>query len=257
MILAVDVGNSETTIGLFDSRGNLQHHFRYETKHSETGDEIAVDLNGLLNLVGYSLNGIEGVVLSSVVPPVTTAFVAMAKKYLPDKLFINLEPGVKTGLPILYENPKEIGADRIANAVGCISRYGSPAVVVDFGTATTFDVISAEGEYLGGLIYPGIMTSAQALFERAARLSQVEIKKPGRFIGRNTVESIQSGLVFGTAAMTDELIRRIRKEIGKNAVAVATGGLARLLRGVSKEIDHFDPELTLYGLFQIFTLNAG
>jgi len=256
MILAVDVGNTETTIGLFDAQGKLAHHFRYETKHRETGDEIAVDLSGLLRLVGFSLEQIEGIVLASVVPSVTSSFISMARKYLTHKPLVNLEPGVKTGLPILYENPKEVGADRIANAVGCVSEYGSPAVIVDFGTATTFDVISLDGEYLGGLIFPGIMTSAQALFERAARLSQVEIKKPGRFIGRNTVESIQSGLIFGTAAMTDELIRRIRAEIGKEAVAVATGGLAHHIKGVSTEINYFDFELTLKGLYQIYKLNV-
>lgn len=256
MILAVDVGNTETTIGLFDSQGKLRHNFRFETKHRETGDEIAVDLSGLLHLVGFSLEKIEGIVLASVVPSVTSSFVSMARKYLAQKPLVSLEPGVKTGLPILYENPKEVGADRIANAVGCLSKYGAPAVIVDFGTATTFDVISSEGEYLGGLIFPGIMTSAQALFERAARLSQIEIKKPRRFIGRNTVESIQSGLVFGTAAMTDELIRRIRREIGKEAVTVATGGLASHIKGVSTEIDYFDFELTLHGLYRIYMLNV-
>ncbi|MCX7831594.1 MAG: type III pantothenate kinase [Actinobacteria bacterium] len=255
MILCVDVGNSETTIGLFED-GSLKYVFRFETKLNETEDEVAADLNSLLLLVRLDFSCIKGICLSSVVPSVTRSFLNMASKYFRGIRVVNIEPGIRTGMPILYENPKEIGADRIANAVGCIERYGSPAIVVDFGTATTFDVISEKGEYLGGLIYPGIITSQRALFERAAKLSQVELKKPGRLIGRNTTESIQAGIVYGTAALVDELVRRIRDEMALNSKVIATGGLSFIVRNVSKEIEIFDPDLTLYGLLKIFQLNS-
>lgn len=255
MILCIDIGNTETTIGLFIG-SDLKHVFRFETKVNETEDEVAVDLKGLLSLVNLNFSDIEGVALSSVVPSLTRSFLKMAKKYFPGKKLVNIEPGVKTGVPVLYENPKEVGADRIANVVGCLKKYGNPAVVVDFGTATTFDVISEEGEYLGGLIYPGILTSASALFEKAARLSQVEIKKPARLIGKSTAESIQAGIVYGTAAMVDGIVARIKKEFKKEPVVIGTGGLSYLIKGVSREINIFDPDLTLFGLFYIYKLNS-
>jgi type III pantothenate kinase len=180
----------------------------------------------------------------------------MASRYMPDVPIVNVEPGVKTGVHILYDNPREIGADRVADVVGCLSEYGVPAVIVDFGTATTFDVVSAKGEYVGGIIYPGIMVSAEALFSKAARLSQVELVKPARLVGKNTVESLQSGLIFGTAAMVDGIVRKIKKEIGRDALAVATGGLCFLMKGISEEIAVYDESLTLKGLRQIFELNS-
>lgn len=256
MILCIDVGNTETTFGLFEG-SSLKHVFRIETKVRETGDEVAIDLKGLLSLVDASLEDIKGICLSSVVPPVTSAYLEMAGRYFKGKPVVNVQPGIKTGLPVMYENPKEIGADRIANAVGCIKKYGKPAVVVDFGTATTFDVISSDGAYLGGLICPGIVVSANALFTRAAKLSQVDLKKPERLIGKSTAESIQAGIVFGNAAMVDELIRKIKKELSANPVVVATGGLLNLVKGVAEEIDIFDPDLTLFGLLKIYEMNAG
>lgn len=255
MILCVDVGNSETTIGLFEN-GFLKHVFRFETRPEETEDELASDLSGLLMLVGLDFSYIKGISLSSVVPSVTRSFLNMVGKYFEGIRVVNIEPGIKTGMPILYENPKEVGADRIANAIGCIDRYGSPAIVVDFGTATTFDVISEKGEYIGGLIYPGIITSQRALFERAAKLSQVELKKPLRLIGRNTAESIQAGIIYGTAALVDELVRKIKDEIGFNSKVIGTGGLSYIVKNISKEIEIFDPDLTLFGLLKIYELNS-
>lgn len=255
MLICVDIGNTETTIGIFE-RKKLVHTFRFETKHRETADEVAVDLSGLFQLKKLTFDSVEGVAISSVVPRITQVYLQMVNKYLPGVKVVNVEPGVKTGVHILYDNPREIGADRIADVVGCLSEYGSPAIVVDFGTATTFDVVSEKNEYVGGLIYPGIMVSAEALFLKAAKLSQVEMVRPARLIGKNTVESLQSGLIFGTAAMVDGIVRKIKKEIGKDAHVIATGGLCFLMKGVSEEIAIFDENLTLKGLRQIFELNS-
>jgi type III pantothenate kinase len=255
MIICIDIGNTETTIGIFEGK-RLVHTFRFETKHRETADEVAVDLNGLFQLKNLSFGSVEGIAISSVVPRITQVYLQMASRYMPDVPIVNVEPGVKTGVHILYDNPREIGADRVADVVGCLSEYGVPAVIVDFGTATTFDVVSAKGEYVGGIIYPGIMVSAEALFSKAARLSQVELVKPARLVGKNTVESLQSGLIFGTAAMVDGIVRKIKKEIGRDALAVATGGLCFLMKGISEEIAVYDESLTLKGLRQIFELNS-
>lgn len=253
MLLAVDIGNTETTIGIF-SKEALEHTFRLETKLSETADEIAVDITSLLNLAGKSFKDIDGVCISSVVPRCTGVFVEMSHNYLKINPLV-VGPGIKTGIPILYENPKEVGADRIANAVGCIERYGKPAIVVDFGTATTFDVISERGEYLGGAIAPGIQISAEALFEKAARLSKVDLKPPANVIGKNTQESIQSGIIYGTAGMVDSMVNMIKKELKSEVKVVATGGLCGIFKGVVRSIEIFDPQLTLYGLKTIYYLN--
>lgn len=253
MLLLVDIGNTETTIGIF-SKEVLENTFRLETKLSETADEIAVDITSLLGLADKSFHDIDGVCISSVVPHCTAVFVEMSQSYLKvDPLVVG--PGIKTGIPILYENPKEVGADRIANAVGCIERHGKPAVVVDFGTATTFDVISEKGEYSGGVIAPGIVISAEALFEKAARLSKVDLVPPPHVIGRNTQESIQSGIIYGTAGMVDSMVSLIKKELSSEAKVVATGGLCRIFQGVSKMIEVYDSQLTLYGLKTIYYLN--
>lgn len=256
MILCVDIGNTETTFGLFENY-ELKNVLRIETKPRETADEVAMDLKGLLSLVQVPFSAISGVCISSVVPSVTKAYTDMFRKYFEGVRVVNVGPGVKTGIPLHYENAREIGADRIANSVGCVSYYGKPAIVVDFGTATTFDVISEKGEYLGGLIFPGIMISANALFSRAARLSQVELKAPSRLIGKNTAESIQSGIIFGTAAMVDGLVKKIKNEISGLPVVVATGGLLYLVKNICAEIDIYDPNLTLFGLLKIYEINAG
>lgn len=254
MLLTVDIGNTETTIGLF-SEDKLIHTFRTETKLSETADEVAVDLKGLLELARLSFDQIEGVCISSVVPRCTQAYRDMVSRYLKARLVV-VEPGVRTGVPILYDNPHEVGADRVANAVALKHDYGTPGIVVDFGTATTFDVVNEKGEYLGGAIYPGIMTAAEALFSRAARLSKVELNRPARAVGRNTAESIQSGLIYGNAAMVDGFVDIIARELSESPVVVATGGLCELFKGISRRIQHFEPFLTLKGLRLIFQMNS-
>lgn len=254
MLLAVDIGNTQTTIGLFIG-DDLVYTFRTETRSSETGDEVAVDLRGLLELAQADFSQLDGVCISSVVPRCTQAYREMTSRYMKAKLIV-VEPGVKTGVPILYDNPHEVGADRVANAVALKHIYGTPGIVVDFGTATTFDVVSEKGEYLGGAIYPGIMTSAEALFAKAARLSKVELTRPARAVGRNTTESIQSGLIYGNAAMVDGFIDILSREISSQPVVVATGGLCELFRGISRKIQHFEPFLTLKGLQLIFEMNS-
>lgn len=255
MLLAVDVGNTETVLGVF--RGEeLAWHWRSATQPDRTADELALQFGGFLQQRDLSFsNQITGVVIASVVPDQTQALRTMVRRYFHFAPVV-VEPGVKTGIPILYDNPKEVGADRIANAAAAFARFGGPAVVVDFGTATTFDCISADGEYLGGVIAPGIKVAAAALFGSTARLSRVEILPPRSIIGRNTVESIQAGLVLGTASMVDGVVERIEKELG-DCVVIATGGLAELVIEECRSIDHHEPWLTLAGLRLIYERNAG
>lgn len=253
MLFCVDIGNTETTSGIF-SNDNLIRTYRMETKLSETADEVAVDVSGLLNLGDLKFSDIDGACLSSVVPRCTTAYTEMIERYFKVKPLV-VGPGVKTGIPIDYDNPHEVGADRIANAVAVKKRYGCPAVVVDFGTATTIDVISSKGEYIGGTISPGILVSSEALFEKAARLSKVELERPAGVIGKNTGESLQSGILYGTAGMVDSLISLIEKELKTKPVSVATGGLSTLFKGISRKIEIYEPFLTLFGLCEIFEIN--
>jgi type III pantothenate kinase len=253
MLLCIDVGNTETTLGLFRD-GTLITTFRYQTRAFETADELAAAIKAFLDLAGSSFADLDGMCLSSVVPRLTGSYEEMAKRYLTVTPVV-VGPGVKTGIPILYENPHEIGADRITNAVACANLYGVPGIVVDFGTATTLDVISRKGEYLGGTISPGILVSAEALFTRAARLSKVDLLAPRATIGRNTRESLQSGIVFGTAAMVDGLIERVIEEIGEEPVVVATGGLCEIFKGILRTVQTFDPHLTLRGLAIIYEKN--
>ncbi|HEY3240299.1 MAG TPA: type III pantothenate kinase [Acidimicrobiia bacterium] len=255
MLLAIDVGNTETVLGVFQG-AELSWHWRIATRAERTADELALLFGGFLEQKGLSFTRqITGVALASVVPDQTQALREMVRRYFHFSPVV-LEPGVRTGMPILYDNPKEVGADRIANAVAAYERYGGPAVVVDMGTATTFDVISAEGQYLGGAIAPGIRISAEALFGATARLSRVEIVPPRSVIGKNTVESIQAGLVLGTASMIDGVIERIEKDLG-DATVVATGGLATVVMDHCTAVDHHDPWLTLEGLRLIYERNAG
>jgi type III pantothenate kinase len=253
MLLAIDVGNTETVIGVF--RGTeLAWHWRSSTVAERTADELALLIGGFLELEGLSFSKeITGVVLASVVPDQTRAVRQMVDRYFGFPPVV-LEPGTRTGMPIGYDNPKDVGADRIANGVAAFARFGGPAVVVDFGTATTFDVISAEGHYLGGVISPGVQISADALFAAAARLPKVEIVPPRSVVARNTVESVQAGLVLGTAAMVDGVVERIQKELGDCAV-IATGGLAELVIGESSAVQHHEPWLTLEGLRLIYERN--
>jgi type III pantothenate kinase len=254
VLLAIDVGNTETLIGVF--QGNeLQWHWRTSTVAERTPDELALMLGGFLEQQGLSFSRqITGVALASVVPDQTLALREMVDNYFHFSPVV-VEPGTRTGIPIHYDNPKDVGADRIANAAAAFAKFGGPSIVVDFGTATTFDVISAEGDYLGGVIAPGLKVSAAALFGRAARLPKVELVAPQSVVARSTVESMQVGLILGTASMIDGMVERIVKELG-DATVIATGGLAPLVIEHCVSVQHYEPWLTLEGLRLIFERNA-
>ena len=255
MLLAVDVGNTNTVLGVFRGK-ELVAHWRLTTARDQTVDEYGILTRDLFTLAELEPREIGGVIISSVVPPLNATLAGMAERYFGHKaLFV--EPGVKTGMPVLYEVPQEVGADRIVNAVAAHARVGGPCIVVDFGTATTFDVVTAKGEYAGGVIVPGITISAEALFERAARLWRVEIRRPERVIGKTTASSIQSGLYFGYLSLVDGVIGRIEKELAATARVIATGGLAELFGGGSERIEQIDPLLTLTGLRLIHERNRG
>ncbi len=254
MLLALDVGNTNIVLGLFSGK-DLLHHWRLSTRREGTSDEYGILIQELFALHRIESSQVNAAVISSVVPPLQATLEEMVENGFRIKV-LRVEPGIKTGMPILYENPKEVGADRIVNAVAAIEKYGKPAVVVDFGTATTFDVISERGEYLGGAIAPGIQISAEALFQRAAKLPRIDIARPRSAIGKSTVESMQSGLYFGYLSLVEGMLTRIRSEMDRDPVVVATGGLAHLIVGNSPLIDHVDPLLTLEGLRIIYERNA-
>jgi type III pantothenate kinase len=254
MLLAIDVGNTETVVGVFRDE-ELAWRWRMRTVPSRTADELALLFGGFLEQQGLSFDrNVTGVVVSSVVPGATQALREMVRRYFGFPAVV-VEPGVKTGVAVLIDNPKEVGADRIVNSLAAFTRFGGPAVVVDFGTATTFDCVSERGEYVGGAIAPGIQLSASALFEHTARLPLVELVPPRSVIGKSTVEAVQSGLVLGYAAMVDGMIERLAKELGDPTV-IATGGLAPVVIGESRTIDHHEPWLTLEGLRLVFERNA-
>ncbi len=258
MLLAIDVGNTETVIGLYpddDGAGTeLLDTWRVSTNVQRTSDELALLVQEFLGFHGFSFDeDIGGVAVCSGVPRVTAALRQMTTRYFGFPPVV-LEPGTKTGLPVLYDNPREVGPDRIANAIGALERYQPPIIVVDFGTATTFDAISEAGDYLGGAIIPGIEISLDALVGRAALLRRVELVEPGSVIGRSTVESIQAGMVYGVVAMVDGLVGRIEAELGPSTV-VATGGLGGLIAPLSDRIEHHEPWLTLHGLRTVYHRN--
>jgi type III pantothenate kinase len=252
-LIAIDAGNTHTVIGLFQD-DDLVDHWRIATNAERTSDEHALLVSQFLAQQGSDFSDVTGMVVSSTVPRLTAVLRELAERYLRVAPVV-LEPGTRSGLPILYENPRQVGPDRIANAVAAWERFGGPTIMVDFGTATTVDAISAKGEYLGGAILPGIEISLDALFQRAAALSWVELVKPRRVIGKTTAESVQSGVLYGFAAAVDGLVRRFEAELGECTV-VSTGGLAELVTPLTTTIAHHEPWLTLRGLRLIHAMNV-
>jgi len=253
MILVFDVGNTNIVLGVF--RGDeLVANWRLSTYRFRTVDEYGILLKQLFAISGLEMKSVQALLISSVVPPLMFALEQTCVKYFGLTPLV-VGPGIKTGLSIKYENPREVGADRIVNAVAGFTKYGGPLIIVDFGTATTFCAISARGEYMGGAIAPGIGISTEALFERAAKLPRVEVVKPQSVIGKNTVNSMQSGIFYGFVGQVDELARRMKKELGEKTKVIATGGLAELIARESTSIDLVDPLLTLWGLKIIYEKN--
>jgi type III pantothenate kinase len=268
MLLALDVGNTNTVLGLYslaagEHAAELVAHWRVSTHRTQTADEYGVFFVNLFNLHGLATTQVKHIIISSVVPPVESTLLQVCERYFKLKpLFV--EPGIKTGMPVLVDNPSELGADRLVNAIAAYEKYGGPAIVVDFGTATTFDVVSAKGEYLGGAITPGLGISADALFSRAARLGKVDIKRPAKVIGTNTVAHIQSGLYYGYIGLVDGILERMIAEMAGSSSqnpgqgepkVIATGGLAGLIAEDSRYIKTLDDMLTLDGLRVVFERN--
>jgi len=258
VLLAIDVGNTQIVVGLFGDdgsvgTGDLVHHWRVATHPVYTADEFALQLTQLLSLDGLDLSAVSGAVVSCVVPPLQVALRQLTSTRMPvPSVFV--EPGVRTGMPVLVDNPKEVGADRIADAVAAFERYGGPTIVVDFGTATNFEVVSAKGEYLGGVLFPGVEVSLDALTERAALLPRVDITPPRNVLGKTTVEQLQAGIFYGFAAVVEGVCAALKDQVGP-ATVVATGGLAPMIVPATKVIDHYEPWLTLYGLRTIYHRN--
>ena len=256
MLLAVNVGNTNTVLGVF-AGAELKWSWRMSTQSERTADELAVIFGGFLEQHELSFSRqITGVAIASVVPTSTRALREMTERYFSFPAVV-VEPGTRTGLSILTDNPREVGADRIVNALAAYHRYGGPCIVIDFGTATTFDAVSDKGEFLGGAIAPGVQVSNEALSSATARLPQVELHPPKSVVGKNTVEAIQAGLIFGAAAEADGIIERMKADIGDGATVVATGGLAPVVVPSCQGIDHHDEWLTLEGLRLVFDRNVG
>lgn len=254
MILVIDVGNTNIVLGVYQQE-KLIHHWRLSTNRSSTVDEYGILIHNLFQMGKLDMSDIEGVIISCVVPPLIRTLENICQTYVGKVPFI-VGPGIKTGLNIRYENPREVGADRIVNSVAAIDIYGGPLIVVDFGTATTFDYIDSRSNYLGGAIVPGLGISTEALFQRAAKLSRIELVKPKSVIGRNTAHSLQSGIIFGYAGQVDAIVERMKAETKEDAKVIATGGLAELIAGESRTIQEINPLLTLEGLRLVYKRNA-
>jgi type III pantothenate kinase len=254
MLLAVDVGNTQTVLGLYDGE-SLAEYWRVATEADRTADELAVLLARLLELRDLGFEDVAGVCVSSTVPSLIRSYAELCERYVEVPLLV-VGPGVKTGIPILYDDPREVGPDRIVNAVAARERYGAPCIVVDFGTSTNFDAVSASGEYVGGVLAPGVEASMDALFARAARLTKVDFVAPAQAIGKTTTQALQAGVVYGFAGQVDGIVGRMRGELGEDAHVVATGGLAGLIAPHSQTIQDVEPLLTLEGLRLVWELNA-
>ena len=254
MVLTIDIGNTNITLGLYEGEV-LRSAWRLATAHERMPDEYGLQLLGLLEHAGCTPQDLTGAAMASVVPPLTSTFLQACDKYLQRRPLV-VDAGVKTGVRIRYEDPKAVGADRVADAAAVQKLYGGPACIVDFGTATTFDAISAEGDYLGGAIAPGIGIAAEALFHRTAKLPRVDLQRPPSAIGRNTVHAIQSGMLFGYAGLVEGMVARFRKELGPGTKVIGTGGLAELVAAETDVIEILAPWLTLEGLRIIWELNA-
>jgi type III pantothenate kinase len=248
MLLAIDVGNTQTVLGLFDD-DRLAEHRRLATDSNRTGDELGALLGEMLDLAS-----VDGICLSSTVPALVREYELFAERWAKAPILV-VGPGAKTGISVRYDDPREVGPDRVVNAVAAKELYGAPCIVVDFGTSTNFDVVSADGEYVGGVLAPGIEISMDALFARAARLMRVDFTEPPSVIGKTTVHSLQSGLIYGFAGQVDRIVEEIRGELGIEARAIATGGLAEIVAPHARTIERVDPDLTLEGLRVVWNLN--
>lgn len=253
MILVMDVGNTNIVLGVYGEE-RLLHHWRLETDRNKTEDEFGMQIKMLLNDVGLKFEEIDGIIMSSVVPPIMFSLERMCQKYFQLKPLV-VGPGVKTGLNIKYENPREVGADRIVNAVAAIHEYGAPLVIVDFGTATTYCYIDEREQYMGGAIAPGIGISTEALYNRASKLPRIEIARPPSIVGKNTVSAMQAGIVYGYIGQVEGIIARMKAQSKGTPTVIATGGMASLIAAESPAVDHVDPFLTLKGLYLIYKRN--